>query len=129
LAVILPDPAPRPSRAVDRSWTLEEWCATPGALRHATCEDYRAGASIDLKHDEADADQTVACPTLVLWSKTGLGSSYDVPRVWSERAPRLSAHAVDCGHFLAEERPERTISALLSFMCGSGRPVRAPHRS
>jgi haloacetate dehalogenase len=104
-----------------------------GALRparlDATCEDYRAGASIDLKHDEADADRTVACPTLAIWRKTGLGSSYDVPRVWSQRAPRLSAHAVDCGHFLAEERPEKTISALLSFMCGTGRPVRTPHRS
>jgi haloacetate dehalogenase len=113
-------------------WTLEEWCGTPGALGdeaiaeyercfdeatiHATCEDYRAGASIDLEHDEADADRTLACPTLVLWSKSGIGSSYDVPRIWSQRAPRLSAHPLDRGHFLAEERPEKTISALLSFI-------------
>jgi haloacetate dehalogenase len=112
-------------------WTLEEWCATPGALSdeaiveyercfdeatiHATCEDYRAGATIDLAHDKADADRTVSCPTLVLWSKTGIGSSYDVPSIWSQRAPRLLTRSLDCGHFLAEERPKETTTALLSF--------------
>jgi len=31
---------------------------------HASCEDYRAAASIDLRHDEADIDVKVKCP---LW--------------------------------------------------------------
>jgi haloacetate dehalogenase len=114
-------------------WTLDEWCATPGALAgaalaeyercfdpgtvHATCEDYRAGATIDLSHDRADASAQLACPTLVLFSKRGIGAAYDVPRIWHERAPRLSSAAIDCGHFLAEERPRETTAALLSFLC------------
>src|SRR5262245_52074903 len=34
---------------------------------HAMCEDYRAGASIDLKHDEADRGRRVGCPLVALW--------------------------------------------------------------
>jgi len=44
---------------------------------HAMCEDYRAGLTIDRRHDDADrnAGHTVACPTLVL-----LGSLARSPR-------------------------------------------------
>jgi haloacetate dehalogenase len=113
-------------------WTLDEWCGTPGALDeqvvaeyercfdqatiHATCEDYRAGGSIDLVHDRADADKPVACPTLVLWSANGLGESYDVADIWRQRAPRFTGQSLDCGHFLAEERPSETAAALRSFI-------------
>ena len=40
----------------------------PDTIR-ATCEDYRAGASIDLEHDNADADagRRIPCALLVLW--------------------------------------------------------------
>jgi haloacetate dehalogenase len=113
-------------------WTLNEWCATPGALAgdalaeyercfdpatiHATCEDYRAGATIDLEHDRGDASRQLACPTLVLWSRPGIGNTYDVPGIWHERAPHFTAAALDCGHFLAEERPQETTDALRSFL-------------
>jgi haloacetate dehalogenase len=113
-------------------WTLREWCGTPGALAdeavaeyrrcfdaatiHATCEDYRAGATIDLEHDRADADRTVSCPTLVLWSRPGIGSAYDVPTIWRRRAPELSGRALDCGHFLAEEVPDQIVPELLAFL-------------
>jgi haloacetate dehalogenase len=113
-------------------WTLREWCATPGALVHdavaayrrafdpatvhATCEDYRAGATIDLHHDRADADAVVQCPTLLMWSAPSLGRHYDVEAIWRERAPHLRALQLDCGHFIAEERPDETIRALLSFL-------------
>jgi haloacetate dehalogenase len=121
-----------PRRYLDS--TLDEWCGTPGALTdeavaeyrrcfdeatiHATCEDYRAGAGIDLRHDEADADTRVRCPTLVLWSRTGIGNAYDVEGIWRERAPDLRARALDCGHFIAEERPDETAAELLGFMSG-----------
>jgi len=115
-------------------WTLNEWCGTPAALTeraiaeyqrcfdratiHATCEDYRAGATTDLDHDRADADQPVGCPTLALWSEEGIGSSYDVEGIWRQRAPRFTGRALDCGHFLAEERPQETAAALLAFLSG-----------
>ena len=53
---------------------------------HGMCEDYRAGASIDLKHDEADLDKKIACPLLVLWSERGpIGRLFDVMKIWRER--------------------------------------------
>jgi haloacetate dehalogenase len=117
-------------------WTLREWRGTPGALGdeavaeyrrcfdeatvHATCEDYRAGATIDLVHDRADASTPLRCPTLVLWSASGIGAAYDVRRIWAERAPQLSTRALDCGHFLAEERPAEVAEALLALLSGGG---------
>jgi haloacetate dehalogenase len=112
--------------------TLDEWCGTPGALTdeamadyhrcfdeptiHATCEDYRAGASVDLVHDEEDAEVRLGCPTLLLWSEIGLGTEYDVAGIWMERAPDLRGRALDCGHFIAEERPDETIEELLALL-------------
>jgi haloacetate dehalogenase len=112
--------------------TLDEWCGTPGAMEgealeeyarcfdaatiHATCEDYRAGATIDLDHDRADADRPVECPTLALWSAAGLGRAYDVADIWRRRAPDFTGAALDCGHFLAEERPEETAKALAAHI-------------
>ena len=49
------------------------------------CEDYRAGASIDLKHDEADQDKKITCPLRVLWAEKGaMGRLYDVLKIWNE---------------------------------------------
>ncbi len=83
---------------------------------HASCEDYRAAASIDMAHDEADLATKVACPLLVLWGKNGLmDSSYDVLETWRERASDVRGKAISCGHFLAEEKPQETLDALLDF--------------
>ena len=38
---------------------------------HAMCEDYRAAASIDLKHDEADLNKKITAPLLTLWGEKG----------------------------------------------------------
>jgi pimeloyl-ACP methyl ester carboxylesterase len=80
-----------------------------------TCEDYRAGAGIDLAHDQADAARMLSCPVLVLWSGNGIGRAYDVEQIWAERAPDLRGRALDGGHFLAEERPAETAAELLTF--------------
>ncbi|MBC8268460.1 MAG: alpha/beta hydrolase [Rhodospirillaceae bacterium] len=83
---------------------------------HASCEDYRAAASIDMVHDEADMDKLVECPLLVLWGKNGLmDSSYDVLETWHERARDAHGQAINCGHFLAEENPDETFRALFDF--------------
>lgn len=83
---------------------------------HASCEDYRAAASIDLIHDEEDMDKRIACPLLVLWGGRGLmDKSYDVLETWRERAEDVRGHAIDCGHFLPEEKPDETCQALYDF--------------
>ena len=87
------------------------------ATIHASCEDYRAAASIDLEHDRADLDRKLACPLLVLWGAKGVvARTYDVLALWRARAETVSGEAVDSGHFLAEEAPEATLRALLAFL-------------
>ncbi len=103
----------------------------PG-LVEAMCEDYRAGATVDVEHDAADRDagRTIACPTLVLWAgRGGLPRFYaDVLDVWRPWAPDVQGRAVDAGHFIAEDRPEETAQALLGLLAGGrgGPPAGEP---
>ena len=83
---------------------------------HATCEDYRAAASIDLEHDEADMGEKIACPVRVLWGAKGLMERrYDVLATWRERAIDADGRALPCGHFLPEEAPDETYAELARF--------------
>ena len=98
---------------------IEEYvrCFCDPAAIHGACEDYRAGASIDLVHDEADLEQKVACPLLALWSATGyMGRTQDVLQVWRDYATDVRGHSLDCGHYLAEEMPEETYAAIREFL-------------
>jgi haloacetate dehalogenase len=83
---------------------------------HASCEDYRAASSIDLKHDEQDLNKKVRCPLLVLWGAKGfIHRAYDVLGVWRERAEYVEGKALECGHFLPEEAPAAVCEELLRF--------------
>ncbi len=89
------------------------------ATIHASCEDYRAAASIDLVHDEADRDEgrKVECPLLTLWGGQGVMEGiYDVEAVWREYANDARGKPLDAGHFLAEERPAETAQELRDFL-------------
>jgi len=95
-----------------------ERCMRDPATIHAGCEDYRAAATIDLEHDEADLEtRRIECPVLALWGRHGLMERhFDVLTCWRERASGpVTGRALDCGHFLAEERPEETAEELLAF--------------
>jgi len=93
-------------------------CVHNPATIHAMCEDYRAGATIDYRLDEADRGQRqITCPTLVLWSLQGeLEDWYDVLAIWREWADNVQGHGIDCGHYLAEEGPDETYTALHNFL-------------
>jgi haloacetate dehalogenase len=92
-------------------------CFSDPATIHAACEDYRAAASIDLVHDEADMDNKITCPVLVLWGANGLvGRKYDVVSIWKDRATDVSGKALPGGHWLAEELPEQTLVEIKSFL-------------
>ena len=83
---------------------------------HASCEDYRASASIDLEHDAADAGQKLDIPLLVLWGATAMvGNKYDMLAAWREVAVDVSGFSVPGGHYLPEESPDETYHALLNF--------------
>jgi len=110
-------------------WSKVGDCFTPEALAeykrcfrdpetiHATCEDYRAAAGIDLEHDRADRDRRIVPPLLVLWGQDGvIERCYDVLELWAARAEQVSGRALPCGHFLAEEAPKETLEALTAFL-------------
>lgn len=87
----------------------------PEAVR-ATCEDYRAAATIDIEHDDADGERCISCPLRVLWGEHGIiESCFDPLALWRLRATDVSGHALPGGHYLAEELPERLVEEMLAF--------------
>jgi haloacetate dehalogenase len=113
----LPDPQ---SGVIDEAAYREYLrCFRNPATLHATCEDYRAAASIDLQHDAADLDRKLDCPLLVLWGADGaMPSLYDVLQTWKERGRDVRGQALEGGHFLPEETPGVLLAELLPFLHG-----------
>ena len=100
-------------------------CFSDPATIHASCEDYRAAATIDLEHDAADADRKIAAPLLALWGARGLvGRTYDVLATWRDKAETVEGHVLQTGHYLPEEDPEGTAAALVAFFGAAGAETR-----
>lgn len=92
-------------------------CFSDPATIHASCEDYRAAATIDLVHDEEDMNKKISCPVLALWGANGIvGRKYDVLTVWRERAAQVSGKALPSGHWLTEEVPDETLAEVKRFL-------------
>ena len=92
-------------------------CFRDPAAIHASCEDYRAGASIDIEHAASDGDRKVTCPLLVLWGEQGtVGRLEPVMDIWRAKAADVGGRALPAGHFLAEEVPDLVIRELLAFL-------------
>lgn len=91
-------------------------CFQDPAAIAASCEDYRAAATIDLDHDAEEAGRRVAPPLLALWGERGLvGRTYDVLSVWREMATHVVGHTLPTGHYVPEEAPVETADALARF--------------
>lgn len=82
----------------------------------ATNEEFRAAATIDLEHDEADKEKKISCPLFLLWSSSGMWAQYDIINIWREKAVDVRGSALDCGHFLPEEAPDETAAELFRFL-------------
>jgi haloacetate dehalogenase len=144
--MFLAQPAPMPETLIQASaatWvkhTLASWtgdkdlAAFVGALDaycaafaqddriHAFCEDYRAGATIDRRLDEEDqaAGRRIAAPLLALWGAKGIPSEGGDPlAIWRRWAISAEGRAIKGGHFLPEENPDETNTALLDFLAPS----------
>jgi len=84
----------------------------------ATCADYRAAASIDLEHDRHDRElgHRIASPLLVMWGESSyVGRNFDVADVWQTYADHVTGAPLPCDHYLPEESPDATATALLDF--------------
>ena len=92
------------------------------ATIHAVCEEYRAAATLDVQHDEADRGRkTIECPVLALWAQDGpIAQWYEPLDVWSAWADDLRGGPVAAGHFLPEEAPERIIDEFRRFFGAAG---------
>jgi haloacetate dehalogenase len=86
---------------------------------HAMCEDYRAGRTTDLVHDEDDrgAGKKIGCPVLAIWGTSGLPGNAGIDPIayWHDWAPDLRGFAIGSGHYVPEENPAGTAQALLEF--------------
>ena len=83
---------------------------------HAMCEDYRAGASIEMQHDREDNGKMVACPLMTLWaSYAPMGRIYDVLATWKERASNVTGKQIPGGHNLPDTSPKEVIAELRAF--------------
>jgi haloacetate dehalogenase len=84
---------------------------------HGLCEDYRAGASIDLKHDEADIDKKIQCPLLVLWADPGaMARIYDVLSIWKQRGLNVTGKGMTGGHNMQEGNPDGVTAEIRTFL-------------
>jgi len=100
------------------AWAEYARCFTPGMV-HASCEDYRAAASIDLEHDRADRANglRVLCPLLALWGANGVIERCFRPiEEWKRVADDVRGKALPSGHYIPEEVPELLVDELETFL-------------
>jgi haloacetate dehalogenase len=84
---------------------------------HATCEDYRAAATIDLVHDRKDLRRKIRMPVLALWGKQAvIEALFDCLADWREVAEDVRGRALQCGHFIPEEKPRELLAELRRFL-------------
>lgn len=87
---------------------------------YASCEDYRAAASIDIDHDNADEGRKLTMPILSLWAKRGvIEVCFDALALWRQRAERVAGEALDATHYMAEEIPEEIAARMSDFFARS----------
>ena len=93
--------------------------AQPDRLR-ASCNDYRAGATLDCEIDAADraVGKKITSPMLALWG-AGVGKRATEGRIldtWQRWATNVRGEGLPCGHFIPEEAPEELLKCLLPFL-------------
>jgi haloacetate dehalogenase len=100
---------------------LDEYtrCLSQPGAAHALCEDYRAAATIDLEHDQADRDagRRLPMPLQVLWGAQGVVQRcFDPLAEWLQVADDVRGAALPCGHYIPEEAPDELLAQALPFL-------------
>lgn len=97
---------------------LEEYldCFDDDDAVRASCEDYRAAASIDIDHDNADGGKKLTMPVRVFWARRGvIEKCFDPIALWRLRAADVAGEAMDATHYMAEEIPAEIASHMTAF--------------
>jgi haloacetate dehalogenase len=97
--------------------TYHRAIARPDAIADI-CDDYRAGATVDLDHDREarEAGRRITAPVQVLWQAPGgAPPPFDPIEIWGRWADDVEGQGLDCGHFLPEERPAEVADAIRSW--------------
>lgn len=139
----LAQPHPLPERLIQSNaewflrWSINSWAGLkdafsddamadyiasftqPDRLR-ASCNDYRAGASLDCDIDAADRNtgKKITQPMLALWG-AGVGKHATEGRIldtWKRWATNVQGEGLPCGHFIPEEAPDELLPRLLRFL-------------
>ena len=84
---------------------------------HASCEDYRASATIDLEHDKKDRRKKLNIPIQILWGNKGIiGKQFKPIKIWNKYTKKkVYGSAINSGHFIPEQNPKDTIIHLKNF--------------
>ena len=84
---------------------------------HASCEDYRASATIDLEHDKKDRNKKLNIPVQVLWGKNGvIGKQFNSIKIWQKyTSKKIIGKAIKSGHFIPEQKPKEVVQQFKNF--------------
>ena len=84
---------------------------------HASCEDYRASATIDLEHDKKDRNKKLNIPIQILWGKRGvIGKQFNSIKIWQKYSnKKVYGAEINSGHFIPEQNPIQVIFQLKKF--------------
>ena len=92
-------------------------CFKDPATIHATARTIGPGRRSTSNTRARMARRRSSCPLLVLWGERGtVGRLYDPMKIWREHATNVTGKALPAGHFLPEEVPDETLSALMPFL-------------
>ena len=87
--------------------------AAPGALRAGIA--YFRAHKVDVAHNREHAGRELPMPVLTVGGRASFGE-----RLAGQIRPlvkEMQSHIIeDCGHYLAEEQPERLAATLLQFL-------------
>jgi len=80
--------------------------------------DYRATATVDIEHDQADLDagNRITMPVTVVQQDWGRQLGFDATATWRPWATDLQHFTTQAGHFMAEEAPEDIATLILNLV-------------
>jgi len=87
--------------------------------------DYRASATVDLEHDEADrrSGRRLEMPVTVVQQDWGAQLGYDAAGLWRAWATDLDHRTLDVGHFMAEQAPDAVLEVVEQLLARRAVPA------